>query len=179
MIDNKAKLKYILKKEKALNYDLNLMQNIKSFISKDPRRIIYLFIKYYRKEEYFYNSKKNVLFHIYKRKRRKLGLKLGFTMDINCIDEGLIIYHYGNIVINSNAKIGKNCKLHGNNCIGNDGKNIDIAPIIGDNVDIGYGSNIIGDVKIGNNVKIGASACVVNSFNESNITLVGVPAKRL
>ena len=179
MICEKTELKRIIKLEEKLNYDRGFWRKITLFFSADPRRFISLFLKYYRKEEYYFNTNKMFLFHLFKRKRRLLGIKLGFTMDINCIDEGLIIYHYGNIVINSNAKIGKNCKLHGNNCIGNDGKNIDIAPIIGDNVDIGYGANIIGDVKIGNNVKIGASACVVNSFNESNITLVGVPAKRL
>lgn len=72
-----------------------------------------------------------------------------------------MIYH-GDIVINSDAKIGNYYSLHGNNCIGNK-RTVNVAcPTIGDNVNIGWGGVIIGDVLIGNNVTIGASTFVNN-----------------
>ena len=93
---------------------------------------------------------------------------------INTIDEGLIIYHSGEIVVSGLAKCGKNLKLHGNNCIGNNGKDGN-APCIGDNCDVGFGAVIIGDIKLGDNIKIGANAVVNKNFKEG--ILVGVPAK--
>ena len=48
--------------------------------------------------------------------------------------------------------------------------------MIGNNVDIGVGAKIIGPVEIGDNIRIGANAVVVDSFNESGVTIVGVPA---
>ena len=74
--------------------------------------------------------------------------------------------------------IGQGCCLHGNNCIGNDGKSGG-APVIGKNVDIGFGAVIIGDIQIADNCKIGAGAVVVHSCLEEGSTLVGVPARRV
>ena len=99
-------------------------------------------------------------------------------MEANCFDEGLTIDHWGAIVINPKAKIGKNCRLHGNNCIGNNGS-IDIAPVIGNNVDIGFGAIVFGDVVIADDIKIDANAVVNKSFLEPGITIAGVPAKRV
>ena len=96
----------------------------------------------------------------------------------NNFEEGLIIYHAGNIVINRGAKVGRNCQLHGDICIGNDGKT-NKCPIIGDNVDIGVGAKIIGDIKIADNIVIGAGAVVNKSFDEKGITIAGIPAKKI
>ena len=52
-------------------------------------------------------------------------------------------------------------------------------PVIGDNLDLGIGAKVIGDVRLGNNVKIGANAVVTRSFEENNITLVGLPARKV
>ena len=79
-------------------------------------------------------------------------------------------------MVNSKCRIGKNCQLHGNNCIGNDGKTEGV-PVIGDNCNIGFGASIIGDIRLGNNVTIGAGAVVNKSFEGDNIVLAGVPAK--
>ena len=55
------------------------------------------------------------------------------------------------------------CQLHGNNCIGNNRKEDERAPHIGNNVEIGVGAKIIGDIYVVDNVKIGANAVVVKS----------------
>lgn len=139
------------------------------------------FLKLLRKDEFYSNSRKiihKIMKLIIRRKRNRLGVKLGFTIPINTFGKGLIIWHYGNIVVNGYAHIGNNCTLHGDNCIGNDGSRLE-APTIGDNVDIGVGAKIIGNIHIASNIKIGAGAVVVNSFYEEGITIVGVPARKV
>lgn len=80
------------------------------------------------------------------------------------------------VVVNGYAKVGKDCHLHGNNCIGNKGSNNGV-PKIGNNVDIGYGAIIIGDIMIGDNTVIAAGAIVVDSFPSGNVVIGGCPAK--
>lgn len=91
-------------------------------------------------------------------------------------DLGLLIWHASSIVINPNAKIGKNAVIVGNLCIGNKGgeKN---APVIGDNCIFGWDSAVIGNIKIGNNCTIGAKSLVNKSCNEDNVIFKGIPAK--
>ena len=136
-----------------------------------------------RKQEYYINTSKSnkikkILALFYERKKHNLGNKLGFYIAPNCFEEGLTIYHHGSVIVNPNSKIGKDCKLHGNNCIGNNGIT-EKCPIIGNNVDIGFGAVIIGDVQIADNIKIGANALVNKSFSEQGITIAGVPAKKV
>ena len=108
----------------------------------------------------------------------KIRLETGFYIGATVFEPGITIYHHGTIIINGNAAIGQGCCLHGNNCIGNDGKSGG-APVIGKNVDIGFGAVIIGDIQIADNCKIGAGAVVVHSCLEEGSTLVGVPARRV
>ena len=92
--------------------------------------------------------------------------------------KGLHIWHYGSIIINGYAKIGENCTLHGQNCIGNNGKSNE-APVIGNNVDIGAGASIIGNIKIADEIVIGAGAVVNKSFFRKGAILVGIPAHEI
>ena len=64
------------------------------------------------------------------------------------------------IVICPQAKIGRNVRIFHQVTIGNDYKDINNAPTIGDNVTVFPGAKIIGKVSIGNNCKIGANAVV-------------------
>lgn len=92
---------------------------------------------------------------------------------------GLMILHSGNVTINERATIGHNCIFAGMNCVGVDditGENAHY-PVIGNNVFIGVGANIIGNVRIPNNCIIAAGSIVVNSFTEEGVVLAGVPAK--
>ena len=50
------------------------------------------------------------------------------------------------------------------------------VPVLGDNVSVGAGANIIGPIHIGNNVIIGAGAVVITDIPD-NAVAVGVPAK--
>lgn len=138
---------------------------------------IWKFYVLLRRLEYLINCDRNKLYILYTKIRfKQVSQKLGFSVGINSIGPGLCIGHYGTIVINSNTKIGKNCRI--NVCVnigsvyGKKG-----LPIIGDNVYIGPGVKIYGPVIIGDNTSIGANAVVNKSFTQGNCTIAGVPAK--
>ncbi len=178
MIKCKKELKVCLENEKSLYLSKSYKGRLEQILTCDAQLLIYRFIKYLRKTEYHHNQSRfynKILYIYYRRKKNKLGVKLGIEIWDNTFDEGLMIFHAGNIVVNGMSKIGKNCKLHGNNCIGNNGKTLE-APIIGDNVRLGFGAKVIGGITLADNITVGAGAVVVNSFTEQGITLVGVPA---
>ncbi|MBQ4104833.1 MAG: serine acetyltransferase [Clostridia bacterium] len=181
MIKTKQDLLRYREAEKKIYLSDSKKGHLKQIATGDPSLQIFRFLKIVRKEEYHHNN--GGLFHKlsylrYHRKRNKLGLKLGIELWDNSFEEGLTIAHAGNIVVNGKARIGKNCILHGSNCIGNNGKSSD-CPVIGDNARLGVGARVLGGVTLGDNVTVAAGAVVVHSFEESGITLAGVPAKRV
>lgn len=95
------------------------------------------------------------------------------------IDSGLNMGHFGGIVVNGNAVIGKNCNISQGVTIGrtNRGKNAGV-PTIGDNVYIGPGAKIIGKIAVGDNVAIGAN-CVVTKDIPNNAVVAGIPGRVL
>ena len=136
-----------------------------------------------RKCEYYNNCKKGlinkIILYYYRWNKHKIGIKCNFSIPLNVFDSGLSIAHIGPIIINSGAKIGKNCRIHVGVNIGTEAGKESEAPTIGDNVYIGPGAKLFGKIKIGNNVAIGANAVVNKSFEEDNISIAGVPAKKI
>ena len=100
----------------------------------------------------------------------------GLFISSQCFWPGLSIPHYGTIVVNPAAQVGKNCRLHVCVNIGASGGSIR-APKIGDNVYIGPGAILFGDIDIADNVTIAANATVNKSFEVPNVTIGGTPAK--
>ncbi len=179
MIKNKNELKKVLNVERTLYLGLIKSHRIKLRLLQDHDYLIWRFVKSLRYTEYHCNTHHKVRYWLWQRRKNVLGGMLGITMWHNSVDCGLRIYHYGSIIINGHAKIGKNCKFHGDNCIGNKGDFNLSVPIIGDNVTVGNGAKIIGDVHIANGIKIGANAVVTKSFYEEGIVIAGVPAKKI
>lgn len=182
-IKTKEDLKKVLAIEKKIYCGESFKSKIRDGFTKYFEYEIWKYIKTLRKTEYYRNNKEkavitNILYMIKQRKKNKIGYRLGIEIRENSFESGLTISHTGNIVVNGEARIGKNCILHGDNCIGNNGKTRE-APKIGDNVDIGVGAKIIGNIEIASNIKIGAGAVVVSSFLEEGITICGVPAKKV
>lgn len=181
MIKSKEDYLFYLKADRvALGInDESIKKKLVAFLSPHP---VYIFQKLLRKCEFYKNCKKGVLskiFYIFLKSRlRHQGIKLGFSIPENVFGPGLAIIHYGTIVVNANAKVGANCRLHPSTCIGassGTGK----APQIGANVYIGPGVKIYGNITIGNNIAMSANAAVNSSFTEDNILIGGVPAKRI
>lgn len=182
MIESRKDLHYYKTKDMAFYKRQNKKEKFMCYITHDPIYYITKYVHFLRMEEYFYNtshSKISTLLYLwYFRRKNTLGNKLGFKIPKNTVGPGVMIYHHGELIINENAQIGANASFHGDNCIGNNGKD-DFPPVIGDGLDLGIGAKIIGDVHLGNNVRVGANAVVIHSFEENDITLVGIPAKKI
>jgi len=119
---------------------------------------------------FFYPIAKGILRHY----KYKFGIIIPFTTKIG---SGFYIGHFGQIIVNPNSVIGKNCNISQGVTLGGTNRGNKIgAPVIGDNVYIGPGVKIIGNIKIGNNVAIGGN-CVVTKDIPNNAVVVGIPGK--
>ncbi len=99
-------------------------------------------------------------------------MKLGFTVPTHVFGPGLALVHYGSVVVNQDARVGRNARVHSGVNIGDaHGR----APRIGDNVYLGPGAKVFGDILVGDGAIIGANA-VVNRDVPPNVTVGGVPA---
>lgn len=109
---------------------------------------------------------------------RHYQIKYGFQIYPETqIGEGLYLGHWGALVINPKARIGKNCNIAQGVTIGqqNRGKN-EGYPVIGDEVWIGPNAVIVGNVNIGNNVLIAPNA-YVNFDVPDDSMVMGNPGK--
>lgn len=110
----------------------------------------------------------------------RCGVRHGIAIPYNTrIGAGLYIGHFGGIVVNQDAVIGRDCNLNHNVTIGVKfgGANAGV-PVIGDRVYLGPGCVVIGGIRIGDDVAVGANAVVVASVPDSGI-VAGVPARLL
>lgn len=181
MITTRAELKRCLEIENKFYATDAHQSRLEQLVMGEPLRYIHRFVRFLRREEYHHNNKgiyHKLMYAYCRRNRNRLGVKLGIDTFDNVFDEGLMIWHAGNIVVNGHSKIGKNFILHGSNCVGNNGKTSD-CPIIGDNVRLGVGAKVIGGVTLADNITVAAGAVVVHSFTEPGITIAGVPAKKV
>lgn len=104
----------------------------------------------------------------------KFGLQIAYQA---AIGPGLLVGHFGGIVVNANARIGANCNLSHGVTIGvaRRGKCPGV-PTIGNNVYIGPGAKVFGGITIGSDVAIGANA-VVNEDVPDGVAVAGIPAR--
>ena len=142
------------------------------------------FYKSLRKTEYYTNYRKDLIgkciAKVLRFRHTLLCDKYGWTIPINVFGEGLAIVHVGTIVVNGNARIGKNCRIHVCTNIGSaKTKEGSGAPRLGDNVYIGPGAKLFGPIVIGDNTAIGANAVVNSSFPEGNCSIGGIPARKI
>ncbi len=132
----------------------------------------------YRKCEYHYNNREklfNKLAYIFSYFRFRCQRdKLCSEFPLNVFAEGLAIWHGQNIIVNENAKVGRNFSISAGCCIGHANG---LVPVIGDNVEMNIGSRVLGGIKISDDVTIGASALVVKDIDTPCTTWGGVPAK--
>ncbi|MDM1012200.1 hypothetical protein QTJ00_08715 [Clostridium perfringens] len=169
MINTKKELKFYIKADLMMNrgvFNVGFKQRILNFFSPD---YIMKFLEFMRKSEYYYNKNK-ILANYYKWKRRNLELKLGFSIGMGVLGYGLVIPHYGTIVVGSGNKIGNYCVLHTGICITAGKKQI------GNGLYLSSGAKLVKDIRLGNNVTVGVNSVVNKSFEENNLFLVGMPA---
>lgn len=131
---------------------------------------IYLF----RKAQKFHRTP--LLGLLYRLLLRHYQIKYGFQIYPETqIGEGFYLGHWGHVVINPKAVIGRNCNVAQGVTIAqaNRGKNKG-APKIGDEVWIGPNAVIVGHIMIGSNVLIAPNA-YVNTDVPSNSVVIGNP----
>lgn len=178
MITTREQLREVIALEKE--FYLPSGRKYEWILTADNSYKMFQYLKALRRAEFHYNNRKNmvhkVLYFFARRRKNILGRMLGIEMWENSLGSGLKIWHAGNIVINGKSRIGSNCILHGNNCIGNSGKS-SACPRIGDNVRLGFGASVIGDVELADGVTVAAGAVVVESCLQPRAVLAGVPAK--
>lgn len=142
----------------------------------------YRFLLHLRTYEYLIRQKTTPLTTLRRvwnlRQYQKYAGKCGFVIGDGVLGEDVVIYHRGNIIINPAARVGAGCIFHGSCCIGNSHPGSK-CPVLGENVDIGYGAVIIGDIYIADDITIGANAVVTKSFYEPGITIAGSPARKI
>lgn len=184
MIKSKEDLKEYIAADNSWygSAEWGLKERLIAYIAHYAGRQLKQYLVFLRKQEYYINTAngckwKGFLSIYYEGRKSALGERLGIEIGPNCFGKGLQIYH-GGIVVNPLVRAGENCKLHGGNCVGNNGFS-GKAPRLGSNVDIGYGAVVIGDIEIADDVVIGANAVVNRSVDEVGCIAVGVPARRI
>lgn len=137
-----------------------------------------LVIRYlYRLRRYaYYKNNHNNLFSfnsvmmlLTRYKLNKLAVKLGFSIGPNSLGYGVVIPHYGTIVVNDDARIGNFAVLHTCTCIAGGNKEI------GDGFYLSTGCQVVGPLIIGDGVTVAAHSLVNKSF-KGNTLIAGVPA---
>lgn len=181
MISSINELYRILKIEEGLYLKSFFLSWFINTFLKCENTILYKFVKLMRITGYFATNKnRNILYRLIYlcclREYNSKCLKYGLLIGEGCFGEGLLIYHTGNIVVNGMCRIGKNCRLHGSNCIGNSKYDTD-SPTLGDNVSLGVGAKVFGKIFIADDVTIAAGAVVTKSCYEKGVILAGIPAK--
>lgn len=93
------------------------------------------------------------------------------------IGPGLRIFHFGNIFLHTDVKIGARCTLRQGVTIGNRHAGGPV-PVLGDDVDLGAYAQVLGGIRIGSGAKIGAMSVVLQDVPAGH-TAVGIPARIL
>jgi len=101
-----------------------------------------------------------------------IGVSLPKSVEVG---GGLRIYHFGNIFIHKNAKIGKNCILRQGVTLGNR-HNDEFAPTLADGVELGAYAQVLGNVYLGEQCKVGAMTVVLQDVPEGK-TICGHAGK--
>ena len=177
MIKNRQDYReYLAEDEKALN-----LSSARLLIKMlDP---IWKYQRSLRRHEYYANCCKKPWqrpFAVYAALRhRHYGIKYGISIPVNVFGKGLNIAHIGTIIVNSHARIGDYCRLHAGTNIGTAAGQLEAAPAIGNRVYIGPGAKIFGKIQIADGIVIGANAVVNKDFTEEEISIAGVPAKKI
>lgn len=179
MIHNKKELQFYIMADNMMNrgqFNPSLKQRLKNIIFPD---CIMQYLESMRKVSYYSHIAKpltiktiwgGVLYVFNKMKFYRLGIKLGFSIGPDVFDYGLVIPHYGTIVVGPSNRIGKYAVLHTSICI------TDSHKIIGDGLYCSSGSKLVFNGTLGSNITIGANCVVTREVNLNNKLLVSTPA---
>ena len=137
------------------------------------------FLRAFRKAQYYRGKKIFMLQYLYwELKMRRIATKTHIQIPtVTKIGKGFYIGHFGRVIINPRAILGKNITINTGVTIGqtNRGKKQGV-PTIADNVWIGTNAVIVGGISIGADVMIAPNS-FVNFDVPPHSVVVGNPAK--
>lgn len=151
---------------------------LKYLLQSNETSIIWKHQVLLRTTEYHINAKNKLRARINQLRLNRFQSKYGIHIPPNVCGKGLKVMHIGPILINENATVGENCRFHFNTALVAGGTNNGV-PTLGNDVVVGIGAVILGDIQIADGVAIGANAVVNRDVLEKNITVAGVPAKKI
>lgn len=172
-IKTKNELKFVIIADKVMNNRMKggILRYIKNLFFPD---YIMNYLIEMRKVSYYKHQKgllNKVFLCFHYAKYRKLGVKLGFSIGYDSLGYGVVIPHWGTIVIGHSNRIGNYAVLHTSTCISDNGK------VIGDGLYLSTGAKITSKVNLGDNISIGANSLVNKDCLQNNVLLGGMPAK--
>ena len=97
-------------------------------------------------------------------------MKLGFSIETDVFGYGLVVPHYGTIVVGGTNRVGNYAVLHSSSCIA------DRSSTIGNGLYLSAGAIISSHVELGDNITVGANCTVNKSISQNNVLLIGSPA---
>ena len=119
---------------------------------------------------------RKVLSLLYKILYKLMQIVTGIELPCEAVvGRNFVIDHFGGIIISGYARFGDDCRIRNGVTVGLRRVEEPIAPVIGNNVDIGAGAKLLGPITVGDNVVIGANAVVLRDVPANSIA-VGVPA---
>ena len=181
----KQELKEVIAEEKAIYIKCN--GSFQKF-AHQKRYMIWRYLYWFRWAQYykeqltapsvFVRLYAKLAYRIAMRKKNISGEKCGVEITNNSqLGRRLSIWHSGVVI---GAQLGDDVSIRGNVVLGN--KDLSCTsgrPVIGNGVEVGFGSAVIGNVTIADGCIIGANAVVTKDFLEQGSVIVGVPAKKL
>lgn len=181
----KQELREIIAEEKAMYIKSNYA--FRRFIHQ-KRYMFWSYLAWFRRAQYYKEQlsctsglKKlwaKIVYRFALRRKNILGEKCGVEISNSSqLGRRLSIWH-SSVVID--GQLGDDVSIRGNTVVGSkDLRCTSGRPMIGNGVELGFGSAIIGNVTIADRCIIGANAVVTKSFLEPGTVIVGIPAKAL
>ena len=153
--------------------DADIKRGYEDSFLKRPIQLKYLIT--WRKAVYY--GKKHPLGIVCRLRLKSLSEKSGIQIPTDTvIGKGLLIAHFGTIIINPAASLGDNVNIAPNVLIGktNRGEKKGV-PSVGNDVWIGAGASVVGNITIGDDVLI-APGAYVNTDIPPHSIVMGNPA---
>ena len=173
IISSKSDLKSWLRYEKKKYTSVTPLYALGILTEQDA---IWKYQRRLRITEYHKNTGHKLRYAVSRILLHKMQFRYGMKIKLNSCGKGLKIMHLGSLL--TNGDLGHDCSLHVNVAIVSGGRDTG-TPVIGNHNVIGVGAIVVGSVTLGNGIAVGANAVVTKSFDEDNIAIAGVPAKKI
>ncbi len=177
-IRTKEQLRDWLSVELAPYENLSILQGILNLFNANQGAILRRHMILLRTTEYHINAGHRLRAMLWKFRLRRLQNRYELHVALNCCGRGLRIIHLGPILMNGHVTVGENCCFHFNTGVVAGGTDNGV-PTLGDNVIVGFGAVILGGITLADGIAVGANAVVNKSFPEPDITIAGVPARKI